>query len=144
MVIQNRNRDVFLDTSGWVSLLNKDERSHARAHKLWNDILAGRGRVFLSDWIVAETGNSVARSKARTIFSAAVLRLLNHPRIVFVKVTDDLRDAALDLYSERNDKAWGLVDCCSFEVMWQNDITAAFSLDHHFAQAGFDCLLLEK
>ncbi len=50
-------------------------------------------------------------------------------------------ERALLLYSDRPDKAWGLVDCASFIVMKDEGITDAFTIDRHFEQAGFTCLL---
>lgn len=58
-----------------------------------------------------------------------------------VFVTPALMERALLLYSDRPDKAWGLVDCASFIVMKDEGITDAFTIDRHFEQAGFTCLL---
>ena len=51
-------------------------------------------------------------------------------------------DAALDqqawqLLTNRQDKAWSLVDCVSFVLMEQRSIYQALTTDHHFEQAGF-------
>jgi predicted nucleic acid-binding protein len=48
---------------------------------------------------------------------------------------------AWQLFAERTDKEWSLVDCASFVVMRQRGILEAFTTDHHFEQAGFVCLL---
>jgi predicted nucleic acid-binding protein len=48
----------------------------------------------------------------------------------------------LDLYRERADKRWGLVDCASFLVMKDEQIVEAFTTDQHFEQAGFKAMLL--
>jgi hypothetical protein len=48
---------------------------------------------------------------------------------------------ALELYSKRSDKTWGLVDCASFVVMEKEGIDEAFTNDRHFVQAGLSCLL---
>jgi predicted nucleic acid-binding protein len=50
-------------------------------------------------------------------------------------------ERALQLYAERADKTWGLVDCASFVVMTEQGMTEAFTTDRHFEQAGFRCLL---
>ena len=50
-------------------------------------------------------------------------------------------ERALLLYSDRPDKAWGLVDCASFVVMSDERISEVFTTDRHFEQAGFTCLL---
>jgi hypothetical protein len=42
------------------------------------------------------------------------------------------------------DKDWGLTDCISFVVMKDTKMTEALTTDHHFEQAGFKALLLDK
>jgi uncharacterized protein len=47
------------------------------------------------------------------------------------------------LFKQRKDKEWGLVDCISFIVMQNREITDALTADIHFQQAGFRALLRE-
>jgi uncharacterized protein len=54
-----------------------------------------------------------------------------------------LLNRALELYSNRQDKTWGLIDCISFVVMSEQSLTDAVTADIHFVQAGFRALLLE-
>lgn len=58
-----------------------------------------------------------------------------------IHVEQDLFLRGLNLYLDRKDKTWGLVDCVSFVLMQDLHITDAFTGDHHFEQAGFRCLL---
>ena len=46
-----------------------------------------------------------------------------------------------ELYSNRLDKDWGMIDCISFVIMQERNLTEAFTSDHHFEQAGFNVLL---
>jgi predicted nucleic acid-binding protein len=48
---------------------------------------------------------------------------------------------SLALYGQRMDKHWSFIDCVSFEMMREHDLTEALSADHHFSQAGFHALL---
>jgi|ERR1043166_2951478 predicted nucleic acid-binding protein len=132
---------IFLDTSGWLALLNEDDALHRLATERWLEIGERNPWVFLTDWIVAETGNGLARTAARTSFSESVRRLRGWPPVRFVQVTPGLRDQAVETYSARRDKTWGLVDCASFLVMSEHGILEAFTNDRHFEQAGFTCLL---
>ena len=45
--------------------------------------------------------------------------------------------AGFDLFANRPDKAWSLIDCISFAVMTDRGLTDALTADHHFEQAGF-------
>ena len=63
--------------------------------------------------------------------------------IEIVTVTELLFDRAVQLYTARSDKEWGLTDCVSFVVMQDRGITEALAADQHFVQAGFRALLRE-
>ena len=56
-------------------------------------------------------------------------------------VNSEMDEQAWQLFSQRLDKNWSLVDCSSFIVMRQYSIQEALTTDHHFEQAGFICLL---
>lgn len=100
-----------------------------------------RRRIVTTDWILAETGNGLARTNARAKFVEAVGRLRKSSSITIVNISDDLFGQALEMFSRASDKGWGLVDCASFVVMSGRGVTEAFTNDHHFAQAGSRCLL---
>lgn len=46
-----------------------------------------------------------------------------------------------ELYSNRLDKDWGAIDCISFAIMQERNLTETLTSDHHFEQAGFKILL---
>ncbi|WP_241993419.1 type II toxin-antitoxin system VapC family toxin [Trichormus variabilis] len=58
-----------------------------------------------------------------------------------VPLTNELYDAAFQLFRSRQDKEWGLVDCISFIVMQNRGITDALTANEHFNQIGFRALL---
>ncbi len=132
---------VFLDTNGWLALLNSSDLLHSAARQAWASLVARQRRVVLTDWIVAETGNGLAKSRGREQFVAAVGLLRASPRVELLQVSPPLLDRALALYARRADKYWGLVDCASFVVMEDMGISQAFTNDRHFEQAGFTNLL---
>ncbi|MBI4327833.1 MAG: type II toxin-antitoxin system VapC family toxin [Chloroflexi bacterium] len=100
--------------------------------------------VVLTDWVVAETGNGLARTGARGRFVETVEEMRRNPRFRIVAVSPDLMERALLLYAGHSDKHWGLVDCASFVLMKDEGITDAFTTDRHFEQARFNCLLPAK
>lgn len=55
--------------------------------------------------------------------------------------SEELYQRAVQLYSDRDDKEWGLIDCMSFVVMGDQGLTDALTADTHFRQAGFNVLL---
>jgi predicted nucleic acid-binding protein len=136
------SRKVFLDSHGWIALLNAADELHERADALWKKLGEQHYQVIVTDWIVAETGNGLARTRARSRFVRIMRALLQDPRATFVRVDAKLLVRALELYEHRSDKEWGLVDCASILVMEDHDIREAFTYDKHFKQAGFECLLM--
>ena len=123
-------------------MLNSRESLHAQAEKKLRELGRAGCTLVLTDWVIAETGNSLARTPARAKFPAAVRQFLQSPRAKTVYVTPALLARALDLYAKRSDKTWGLVDCASFVVMKDEGITDAFTTDRHFEQEGFTALML--
>jgi predicted nucleic acid-binding protein len=132
---------VFLDTNGWLALLNSSDLLHSVARLEWTALAAQKCQVVLTDWIVAETGNGLAKSRGRNHFAAAFELLRSSPRAELVHVSSPLLDRSLALYARRTDKHWGLVDCASFLVMADLGISQAFTNDRHFEPAGFTRLL---
>lgn len=132
---------AFLDSHGWLALLHTGDQLHGAAKERWAAIDAADTVVYLTDWIIAETGKGLARSPFRGRLRQAIERLRANPRIRIVPVRGKLLDQALDLYDNRPDKTWGLVDCASFVVMQRHGIREAFTNDRHLQQAGFTCLL---
>jgi predicted nucleic acid-binding protein len=135
------NDSVFLDTNGLIALLNADDGLHEAAAILLRGFGTSGRQLITTDWVIAETGNGLARLPIRRAFVQAVGLLLDSPKTTLVRIDQDFFGRALAIYSATQDKAWGLVDCASFEVMTQHGVRDALTSDRHFAQAGFNCLL---
>jgi predicted nucleic acid-binding protein len=132
---------AFLDTNGWIALLNSSDSLHSMADSVWARLLGQGYSILLTDWIIAETGNGLARTSARVHFVDAVELLRVSPRAHLLSVSPQLIENALDLYTSRSDKTWGLVDCASMLVMQEHGVDEVFTNDRHFEQAGFQRLL---
>ena len=132
---------IFLDTNGWLTLLNSNESRHAQSLEVWLQLMRQGRQVVLTDWIIAETGNGLARAGTKDRFVAVVDQLWDAPSAEIVMVDRNLLQRALVRYAKFADKSWGLVDCASFELMHERAIADAFTSDSDFMQAGFNCLL---
>ena len=134
-------RQAFLDTNGWIALLNSSDALHSLASLTWQDLRRRGYSILLTDWVIAETGNGLARTSARSRFADAVYLVRSSPQARIVTISERLFLQALDLYTTRSDKTWGLVDCASFVVMEEERVDEVFTNDRHFVQAGLTCLL---
>ncbi len=100
-------KPVLLDSNGWVALLNSRDPLHAKASTLWRHLGRAGRPVFLTDWIIAETGSGLARTPARALLVESLGRFQRCPQFCIVTVTAEIRTHALALYSDRPDKTWG-------------------------------------
>ncbi len=132
---------VFLDSGGWIALLNERDENHPQATTVWGQIVKRRPTVITTSWVIAETGNGLSATPVRVKFARAVRFLLTRPDYRVIEVDRGLLEKATDLYASRLDKTWGLVDCASFVVMEELNISEAFTTDHDFTQAGFQRLI---
>lgn len=137
-------RKLFADASYWIALLHAGDLNHQKAVDLSNSL--GRVIIFTSDWVLAEVlnffaGNGILSRKAAV---QLVQKVLNDSNCRVVPASRELFVKGLGLYSDRLDKNWGVIDCISFIIMTQNDISEALAYDHHFIQAGFQALLRDR
>lgn len=131
--------NIFADTSGWGNLVDPTQPYHALAARLYRTARQQGHLVLTTNYVVAEL-IALMISPLRTPRRSAInfvegLRLSPYVEIVHIDATLD--DAAWQLFKQRPDKNWSLVDCASFAIMQQRGITEALTTDHHFEQAGF-------
>ena len=129
---------IFIDTAFVIAWVNEDDALHAKAIQLLN---AYKDVPWLTtDCVLLEIGNSLARS-FRPEAVETIKNFLSSEEIIIVGLDADLFHRAFELYQTYNDKTWRLVDCVSFIVMRENNITDALTNDKHFQQAGFSALM---
>lgn len=131
-------KHVFADTSFFVALLVPRDVFHAAATLLLTTLSS---RIVTTDWVLVETANFMARSKARNRVGSFVRGLQADPRLDLVPATAAAIEDGLMMYEHHHDKEWSLTDCISFQVMRHEQIVFALTADHHFEQAGFEILL---
>lgn len=125
---------LFIDTGYVIALINKNDTHHQKAIALAEKY--ENSQFVTTDPILLEIGNAlsrIARNEAMTI----IRYFQTTPNVTVVSLTSELMDNALNLYTKHQDKTWGLVDCISFIVMENQNISVALSFDRHFRQAGF-------
>lgn len=132
---------VFLDTSYAVALSARTDENHERAAQLAEELEASDACFVTTRAILLEIGNALSRVRYRTAAIRLLTALENDPKIEIVPASDDLYRRALEMYGDRLDKDWGLIDCMSFVIMSDQGLTDALTADNHFRQAGFRALL---
>jgi uncharacterized protein len=135
--------EVFLDTSFAIALSSVTDLSHLRAVKLADQIEINKTRLVTTQAILLEIGNALSKQRYRAAAIQLLESLETDSSIEVVLLTNSLYQSAFNLFKQRKDKEWGLVDCISFIVMQNREITDALTADIHFQQAGFRALLRE-
>ena len=133
---------VFLDTVGLIAVLNRDDEYHRSAATVFSRIGETGRTVVTTNLVLGELGNGLARTPLREEVGWLIRQLHTDPVSTVVHVDRKTFADGVDLYIKRGDKSWGLVDCVSFVIMRALGLTDAFTADHHFQQAGLNCLLL--
>lgn len=129
---------IFIDTSAFYSLLDRDDAHHPRAKRVWSELLQAIHTLVTSNYILVETVALLQHRlglEAVRAFHADILPLIN---IEFVASGAHQSGAAALLSASRRDLS--LVDCVSFEVMRTAGINTAFAFDKHFKEQGFAIL----
>lgn len=100
-------------------------------------------QLHTTDEVLCELLNYFAEkgSHLRQKAVGLVRRLLKQTPVRVHPQTRDTFNNALELYEDRADKGFSLVDCVSFQCMERLGIKEALTNDHHFEQAGFRALL---
>lgn len=135
--------DIFADTSGWGHLVDRSQAYHAQAANIYRQARQ-QGRTFITTnyiltELVALLGSPLRLSHSATV--AFITGLKTSPYIEVIHVDPALDEKAWQLFTQRQDKNWSLVDGASFVVMQQRSLLEAFTTDEHFEQAGFVRLL---
>ena len=132
---------TFVDASGWIALVNANDTLHQQSVRLFEQRL-NDGRGFVSSSVVLlEVGNWLSPIPLRRLASALMERIEHSSRVQVVELTPELYRKGWQLYRERPDKDWGVIDCISFTIMQERNIVEALTGDRHFQQAGFVALL---
>lgn len=131
---------IFVDSNFVIAWVNENDELHPKALALAE--LYQDEEWLTTDCVLLEVGNSLARSFRERAVSI-IERFLGSEGITVISLDPDLFITAFDLFRQRSDKEWGMVDCVSFVIMERFGIRDALAYDKHFPQAGFSALMRE-
>jgi len=132
---------VFVDTAGWLALVNKSDSLHRKARKIRDRLLEQSIRFAVSDYVIVEIANALSRAPWRETAIRLISSIYASDDVIVVEVDKALLQEAWELYRAREDKDWSLTDCTSFVIMNKGGMRRAFTSDNHFEQAGFSVLM---
>ena len=132
---------VFLDTAYAIALSVISDEHHRSAEALADQMEAEQTSLITTQAILLEIGNALSKKRYRKAAVELIDALERDPRVEIIPLTEELFGRALELFRNRPDKQWGLIDCVSFVAMQERGLTEALTTDEHFEHAGFRALL---
>jgi hypothetical protein len=134
-------REVFLDASALLALVDSRDALYARACEIEQGLARNETHLVLSDAVLLEFLSLTSPRPLRAAGIASIDAFFASPRVTIIPATRRAFLRAFDLYRSRPDKEWSLVDCSSILICQERAIRRVFTSDRHFRQAGFDILL---
>jgi len=126
---------IFVDTSAFFALLDRDDANHQKAKKIWSDLLNSENTFITSNYVIIESFALIQHRlglEAVRGFQEDLLPLIN---VEWINAeTHRLGVSALLAASRRK---LSLVDCVSFETIRRLGIKTAFTFDPHFEEQGY-------
>ncbi|MDD5229563.1 MAG: PIN domain-containing protein [Methylococcales bacterium] len=132
---------VFVDTAALIALGNKRDSFHHVAWQVQKELVKNQSHFITSDFVIAEFCNAFSRVKFRETAVQMVNSIYQSKAWTVTSISEDLMAKSLHLFTQMQDKEWGLVDCSSIILAKEKQITSVFTADKHFEQAGFEILL---
>ena len=125
---------IFVDSCVFFAMYSKNDVHHAEAVRLLEFALSGRGgTVYTSDYVFDET---VTLARVRTHNAEIPLTIgkaiIESPRVIMLKVDDDVFNQSWDIFSEYCSKGLSFTDCSSIALVKTHGIDTIFSFDSHF------------
>ncbi len=130
-------RVVFADTFYWVAITLPNDPWAEPVARVCAEL--GTARYVTTDEVLVEFLSylSPRDTYLRGLAVRLVRRILQDEDVTVVPQSREGFLRGLDLYEQRLDKGYSLVDCISMNIMREESIVEVFSNDRHFAQEGF-------
>lgn len=133
-------RSLFVDSSAWYALADREDVYHDRAAACLTDALSAYARLVTTNHVVGESYTLIRMRLGHAAAQQFLRSLEQSHKVELVFVAQDQEEAAFVLLRRHADQEFSFVDATSFVVMKALGIRDAFTFDHHFATLGFAML----
>ena len=124
---------IFVDTSAWYALLDKNDADHYAAVKFYDSLVHP---LVTSNYIADEV---ITLARIRLGYKVAVevgQKLWDESIANLIRVMPEDEKRAWEIFVKYRDKTFSFTDCSSFALMERIGITEVFAFDEHFTQYG--------
>ena len=134
-----RPRWVFLDSSGFLALVNPHDAYHQQARAAWTRLTDEQWHTFSTNFVVAET-HALFLTRLSHQRAESFLRQILRSSTTIVRVSQRDEQQAQAIIFRYGDKSFSYTDASSFAVMERLRIGPAFTFDRNFAQYGLQVM----
>lgn len=130
--------NIFIDTSAFFAVLDKGDRNHSAAERIWQRIITTDDVLLCHNYVLVEISALLQRrlgQEALWTFEEDIVPVLN-----VLWIDERTHRSAVSALLAASRRSLSLVDCASFEVMRAAGIKTAFVFDSDFKARGFDVL----
>jgi len=132
---------LFVDTSGFYALLNRNDEAHARMVSFLESVREGGKRWISTDYILDESA-TLLMARGNPHLAKAILDLPEKSHALSIEWMDSDRFARTrTIFRKYLDQGVSFTDSFSFCIMQEYGLQKALTKDHHFEIAGFNRLL---
>jgi predicted nucleic acid-binding protein len=137
---------VFIDTWGWVSLFNRQERQHEQVSRLYRTVSSAVGNIVTTDYVLDEVWTMLFKrvpfSVARTALQA-VSGSVAAGYVLLERISPERFETAQRLRLTLQDKPdISFTDLTTMTVMRETGIAEIITGDAHFTHVGMGFVLL--
>jgi len=128
---------VFVDSSGWIALINEEDEYHVRARAWFQQ---NKRPLCTSDYVLGEMMTYLRFGLKQHAHRKAVAfgRNIGKSNITTRhNITDEDWNQALEIFEQYEDQDFSFTDCTSFALMQRLDIRDVLTFDKHFSTMGF-------
>lgn len=136
--INKMNEIIFIDTGAFFSALDHNDTFHKKSIKIWS--LLNESHLITSEFILIETATLIRMRIGIKESITFINKIEKNKEIEVIKINRDLSDNGWTYFKKFNDKTYSYVDCTSYSILKERNITKIFEFDEHFIQMGFSLI----
>lgn len=129
--------DIFVDSSAWIALADRDDLHHKEAASNYPSIFKNHKTLVTSNLVIAETYIVLLRELGHKAAIQFLERIKASPRILKIYSNENFEMEAEGILAKYGDQDFSYTDAVSFVIMKRQKMRKAFCFDKHFAVAGF-------
>jgi len=132
--------EIFVDTSAWVALADRDDSNHKKASAVYPSLLQKQKSLVTTNLVIAETYVLVSNELGHRAGLQFLEKVKASPRIARIYSNADIERDAEEILKRYDDQDFSYADAVSFVAMKKRSIRKAFCFDKHFTIAGFESI----